>query len=389
MLMSSLYGKKIALISTVPYFMVSQLSYQIRKFASLGIHVTIITSPGEELFQLPKHEHIRLIETNIPRKLALWGDLKAAWNLYRIFKREKFDILHSFTPKAGLLCAMSGFLAEIPLRFHTFTGQAWVTRQGVMRSVMRFSDWCISLLMTHCYADSQSQRDFLIAEHLATHHNISVIGEGALGGVDLERFSLKHYSEDVKQKYKAELGIADASCIYIYIGRLTVDKGLYELLDAFSLLQQESPQVHLLLVGPTDSDGQGVLLQAKKQKHVHCLGYQQNPEKFLCISDVFCLPSYREGFGTVVIEAGAMGVPCVGTKIPGLVDAILDGETGILVPVRDSEALHGAMNKLMYDKDLREAMGSAAHMRATQYFDSNLITQAWINEYMLQSENKL
>jgi len=382
MSIQKLKNKKIVLVSTVPYFMVSQLSSQIQSFASLGMQVTIITSSGEELSKLPRDHRIRVITTDIPRKLEVWGDVKALWNLYRILKRESFDILHSFTPKAGLLCAIAGWVARIPLRFHTFTGQPWVTRKGLMRSVMRFSDRLIVQLMRHCYADSRSQCDFLIAEGIGNANELSVMGHGSLGGVDTQRFSSEHWSEKMKYECKKNVGVDKASFIFTYIGRITVDKGISELLDAFEDLKTACPQAHLLLIGPVDDDGKGILERAEKQANVHCLGYQETPECLLSMTDVLCLPSYREGFGTVVIEAAAMGVPCIGTKIPGLIDAIDDGTTGMLVPVKDSEALYKGMCRLMNDENLCKKMGEAARTRVVNLYDAKIVHSEWVSEYV-------
>ncbi len=380
-MINKLKGKRIALISTVPYFMVSQLSSQIQCFASLGMHVTVITSSGEELSELPKDDHIRVMIIDIPRKLNPLSDFVALLKLMHIFNTESFDILHSFTPKAGLLCAIAGWAARIPLRFHTFTGQPWVTRKGLMRSVMRFSDRLIVQLMRHCYADSRSQCDFLIAEGIGNANELSVMGHGSLGGVDTQRFSSEHWSEKMKCECKRNVGVDKVSFIFTYIGRITVDKGISELLDAFEGLKIACPQAHLLLIGPVD-DGKDVLERAERQENVHCLGYQETPECFLSITDVLCLPSYREGFGTVVIEAAAMGVPCIGTKIPGLIDAIDDGMTGMLVPVKDSEALYKGMCRLMNDENLCKKMGEAARTRVVNLYDAKIVHSEWVSEYV-------
>ena len=382
MSLQKLKNKRIVLVSTVPYFMVAQLSSQIQYFVSVGMDITVITSEGEELLELFKGERLHVITINIPRKLEPWGDFKALCKLIRIFRQESFDILHSFTPKAGLLCAVAGWVAKIPLRFHTFTGQAWVTRKGFMRYIMRASDRLIVRLMRHCYADSQSQCDFLIAEGIGNINRLSVIGHGSLGGVDTQRFSRFSVAESMNRRCQDDLNVADASCIYVYIGRMTVDKGLAELLSAFEHLYGDDPKVHLLLIGPVDDDGKQLMEQAKQQPHVHCLGYQEKPEFFLCIADVLCLPSYREGFGTVVIEAAAMGVPCIGSHIPGLVDAVEDDVTGILTPMKDGESLYKAMWELLHDESLRKRMGEAAHIRAVNLYDSKLISALWKSEYI-------
>jgi len=380
--MQLLKGKKITFIATVPYFMVSQLSVQLHYFASLGMQVTVITSSGIELLEVCKHANIRIIEMKIPRKLEGWNDIKALWQLFRTFRHESFDILHSFTPKGGLLASIAGWTARIPWRFHTFTGQAWVTRHGLMRFMMRASDRCIVSLMHHCYTDSHSQRDFLVAEGIGNLESLSVMGHGSLGGVDTQRFSRSSLTESDILKCKADLCVSDASCIYIYIGRMTVDKGLGELLSAFERLYHDDSNAHLLLVGPVDNDGKELMQVARQQKNVHCLGYQKEPERFLSIADVFCLPSYREGFGTVVIEAAAMGLPGIGSYIPGLVDAIENGVTGILVPAKDYQSLYEAMQRLLIDEGLRERMGEAAHLRAINWYDSKLMCESWKREYI-------
>lgn len=375
-----LCGKHIALVSTVPYFMVSQLTTQIQYLLARGMCVTLITSPGEALAELPAHEALNVITMDIPRKQAPWRDLKALIRLSLIFRRGNFCIVHSTTPKAGLLCAIAGKLAGIPVRLHTFTGQAWVTRKGLMRWVMRFADKVIVQLMTHCYADSPSQRDFLVEEGFAQAGAISVIGHGSLAGVDMQRFSpsMKRHADELRQELKLEAG----AFVIIYIGRITRDKGLYECLDAFAQLQAAHPQAILLLLGPVD-DGSGVdiLHKARDMPGVNCLGYQAEPERFLAISDVLCLPSYREGFGTVVIEAAAMAVPCVGTCIAGLVDAIEDGVSGLLVPARDSEALHDALEVLLLQSDLRIQLGKQAYERCRQFFASEQISKKLVQEY--------
>jgi len=379
--MDTLKGKKIVLVSTVPYFMLSQLSSKIQYFSSLGMQVTVITSLGEELQQLPKGENIRVITVDIPRKLEIWGDVKAVFGLYQVFRQEKFDILHSFTPKAGLLCAIAASLSKIQWRFHTFTGQAWVTQKGFMRSIMRLSDRLIIRLMSYCYADSPSQRSFLVKEGIGSEHSIGVMGYGSLGGVDTHRFSPACLSEDEKHKQKEKLGIAESSCIYVYVGRITFDKGVNELLEAFKKVQNVNGGTSLLLVGPVDDDGHELYERAMKQKNVHYLGYQNNVEQFFAVSDVLCLPSYREGFGTVVVEAAAMEVPCVGTDIPGLIDAIDDSVTGVLVPVNDIESLSKAMAFLAEDKKGRERMGKAARRRVINKFDVEFINLIWAKEY--------
>jgi len=380
---NQLRGRRIVLVSTVPYFMVSQLSAQIQFLRSLGMQVTLITSPGKELETLPPGDDLTVITMDIPRKQQPWRDLKVLMRLFSAFRRGKFSIVHSTTPKAGLLCAIAGKLAGMPVRLHTFTGQAWLTRQGLMRSIMRISDRLIVNLSTHCYADSPSQRQFLIDEGIATSHRISVNGKGSLAGVDLQRFSADLQTDEDKSNARAQAGITKDAFVLTYIGRITRDKGLFELLAAVEKLLSQCPDVVLLLLGPIDDEaGREIIRRAEKMTHVQYLGFQAEPEHFLAITDVLCLPSYREGFGTVVIEAAAMGVPCVGSKISGLVDAIEDEVSGLLVPARDEEAFYCALKRLWQDRELLDRLAVQARKRCNREFASTQMSERVACEYV-------
>jgi len=373
-------SKRIAFVSTVPYFLVAQLGSQIRFLLEHGIYVTVITSSGKELVELPKHENLCIITISIPRKISPLQDIKSLFSLFLFFRSHHIDLLHSTTPKAGLLCAIAGWSTGVQIRLHTFTGQPWAIRKGLMRAVMRASDRVIVSLMTHCYADSPSQRDFLIQQGIASPDDLSVIGHGSLGGVDIKRFSRERWSSEQCLAIRRELSIPDDSFVIVYIGRITADKGIHELLMAFDTFQQ-SRNAHLLLIGPPDEDGVGLLEQADTRHNVSCLGYQSEPERFLAIADILCLPSYREGFGTVVIEAASMGVPTVGTKIPGLVDAVEDGVTGRLVQVRDIDSLRRSFVQLADDRKGRLRLGAQARERAHRLFAADVVGAALLTEY--------
>jgi glycosyltransferase involved in cell wall biosynthesis len=365
-----LYGKHIALVSTVPYFMVSQLSAHIRYLLSLGMQVTLITSPGEELKQLQAVDDLTVITMNIPRKLEPWRDLNALFKLFLIFRKSSFDILHSTTPKAGLLCALAARMAKVPVRLHTFTGQIWTTRSGFTKSMLQFMDKIIVRLNTHCYTDSYSQLKLLVETGIATDNCISSYGSGSLAGVDLERFSPNRFSEYERTKLRNIIGLTEGAIVFTFVGRITRDKGVYELLSAFESIYAKYPKAELLMLGPVDDESGATFLDTiEAEKNIHRLGYVSQPEEYLAISDVLCLPSYREGFGTVVIEAAAMGVPAIGTNISGLVDAIADGETGLLVPPRDIKSLAQAMETLVCDPGLLQQMKKAAKERCARELD--------------------
>jgi glycosyltransferase involved in cell wall biosynthesis len=257
---------------------------------------------------------------------------------------------------------------------------------GPLRWFCRFADKLIGILNVRCYADSKSQCQFLINERIISSSKIGVIGHGSLSGVDLNRFNPERWSSFEKQQLRQRLSISHDSKVLIFIGRITRDKGVLELISAFHKLLHLNYDVELLLVGPFDQECGGVssidFVDKDPCKRIHYLGYTECPEYYLSISDIFCLPSYREGFGTTVIEAAAMSIPTVGTYINGLVDAVVDNETGILVPSYNDEALLNAIKKLLDDPNLLQLMGRAAKQRCVQLFDANVVNKDLVKEYV-------
>ncbi len=381
-----LNGLKICRIATVPYFMVSQLKSQAEYLRDLGMHVVLVSSEGSEWSKISVGKGLSVKIINIPRSLAPLQDFIALLRLVFFFSRQHFDIVHSTTPKAGLLAAIAGFITGTPIRLHTFTGQPWVSLKGVMRWASRAADKLLGVLNTKCYADSISQAEFLAAEGIVSIENIAVIGQGSLAGVDIARFNPDCWPIPRKIAVRKTLGIDASSRILIFVGRISPDKGISELIAAFKKLLKLGYDIDLLLVGPQDRDCGGsssIDLKEEGQCHrIHYTGYTECPEQYLAVADVFCLPSYREGFGTVVIEAAAMGLPTVGTAIYGLTDAVVDGVTGILVPPRNESALFEALKNLLDHPDKLQAMGAAAKARCLKYFDSGVVNGNVAREYL-------
>jgi glycosyltransferase involved in cell wall biosynthesis len=253
------------------------------------------------------------------------------------------------------------------------------------RFISRTADCTIGLFNTRCYAYSRSQMRFLIREGRVDENKIAMIGENSLSGVDLNRFNPQRWTSDEKQKIRKELSVSATSKVIVFVGRIAKDKGITELIGAFESLVRQGYNLDLVLVGPFDQErgGDATISASELRRHarVHLTGYTASPEYYLSIADIFCLPSYREGFGTVVIEAAAMGLPAVGTHINGLIDAIVDGETGILVPPGDETALTGALQRLLDEPDLLLKMGQNARRRCIQHFSAEIINHALAAEY--------
>jgi len=374
-------GIKIARVSTVVFFIDTQLHVQITKTVEAGASVTIVASEQEMDRTISDSCYVSL---DIPRKIHLLRDVVALFKLWYFFRKSKFDIIHSTTPKAGLLCALAGFLARVPIRIHTFTGQPWVGLTGMKRWVSKTSDKIILLLNTRCYTDSFSQRNFLVESGIAQVDKVGVLGSGSLAGVDLQRFNASRFNSEDKYDLKMLLGIPNESKVLLFVGRVTKDKGVAELLAAFSHLVTQGINSYLILLGPFEDDASMLLdtVVTKVKEKIITPGFTHEPERFMALADVLILPSYREGFGTVIIEAAAMRVPSIGTKIYGLSDAIVDGLTGVLVPIKNIDRLSLAMKELLENDSLRIKLGENALNRVVNEFSDTTMSDLVIDEYV-------
>ncbi len=311
--------------------------------------------------------HVPLVREISPLK-----DLQALWALFRIFRRYRFDVVHSVTPKAGLLAMLAAWLAGVPIRIHWFTGQVWVTRTGLARIALKSADRLIVAMASHLLADSPSQRDFLVSESVCRPGVMEVIGDGSICGVDGARFSPNAL---VRQRVREQLGVSFDGSLVLFLGRLNVDKGIREMAQAMRMLDSYFPRAHWLVVGP-DEGGQVDYVRSLAGclgERLHFIGFTREPELYMAAADVFCLPSYREGFGSSVLEAAAVGVPSVASRIYGLSDAVEDGVTGVLVTPGDAQALAVALSGLLGNRELRQRMGNAARTRALRLFSSERV----------------
>ena len=376
---------KLCRVVTVPQTFQTLLLEQLRCIVAHDIELTLVSSPGPELNGLAREVGARALGISMERQPAPLADLCSLFKAVRLLSQNRFDIVHSSTPKAGFITALAGILARVPVRVHTFTGQPWVELAGLKRRIAKECDRITAKLATQCYADSPSQRDFLIAEGFMAPGKIAVIGAGSISGVDLQRFSLATWGGNTARQTRRELGIPSEALVVVFVGRVTKDKGIVELMAAFEILAGANPTVHLLLVGPFEPERDPLpaetLEQIKNHPRVHRVGFSATPEKFLAAADIFCLPSYREGFGSVVVEAAAMELPAVVARVTGLVDAIVEGVTGLIVPPKNVECLAEALRVLTASKELRQSLGQAARQRVVRSFDARVINEAVVAEY--------
>lgn len=372
---------RVARVATVPFFLDHQLRQQMEHLLARGFHVSAVTSSTGDWSGLQQVDNLQCIKLDIAREPAPFKDIVSLFRLYRLFKSQDFHIVHSTTPKAGLLCALAAWFARTPVRLHTFTGQTWINKKGLARWVLRFLDRCIVWLNTQCYSDSESQRQYLIREGVGNKTSIKVLGKGSLAGVDLKRFNHQVWLSEEKN-IQNELGISNDSFVIIFIGRLSREKGIFELVEAFQSLKKKYNKLDLVLIGPCEE----LLVEEKLEQWslisgLHYIGATNTPERYLSISHLLCLPSYREGFGTVVIEAAAMEVPTLGTKITGLCDAIEDGVTGILAEPENVLALQSSLEGLIEERSFCKYLGIQAFKRCQRDFDAINISDLVAEKY--------
>lgn len=320
----------------------------------------------------------RLERLAIERKAAPAADLRALLALRRILRDGRFDGMVSLAPKAGLLGAIAARQAGVPFRCHVFQGEVWATSRGAARSLLRGLDRIVARLSTHLLVISESERKFLEREGVVAPGEATLIAGGSLAGVDLDRF---RPDAQARAAVREGLGWSASDFVVLFLGRMTRDKGLLQLASAFATLASERADARLLFVGP-DEGGLTSELKRAARPHAARMGFvplNDEPERYLAAADVVALPSFREGFGNVLIEAGATGVPVVASRIYGIEDAVVEGVTGLLHPAGDVPAIAGHLATLAHDAALRERLGRAGMERARALFDRRRSEAFWLD----------
>jgi glycosyltransferase involved in cell wall biosynthesis len=377
--------KKICIVATIANPLMVFMKPHILMLAKY-YDVTLIANADKQEVQDLLGEHVCFVSINIARKVSLWQDVTGLFALYRVFRQERFDVVHTLMPKTALLGMVAAFFARVPVRIHSFTGQVWANKTGIARWGLKALDRLSAMCATALLTDSFSQRQFLIDERVVKENKITVLGNGSVCGVDIERF---RPNLDVRQETRVRLGIPESAIIYLFLGRLNPDKGVQDLAQAFSELSNKMPEAHLLIVGP-DEGGMDVKLDEILKKctnQCHRVGFTNKPEEYMACADIFCLPSYREGFGSVVIEAAAIGLPSIASRIYGLIDAVEHEVTGILHPPKDINAIKLALLRLTQDKNLRERMSSRAIVRTKEQFSTNMVVSEMLKYYQTLLNN--
>lgn len=329
--------------------------------------VQLLSSPGEKIVSLSNQYNIKRHCINIERHISLINDVKSLFRIIKVFRKEKPYMVHSMTPKAGMLCMLAAWITRVPRRVHTFTGLVWPTSTGLKRRILMATDWLTCACTTHIIPEGRGVMNDL--QNHITKKPMKVLGYGNVRGVDMEKFSRRTEVEDMTKKMKQE-GIFT----FIFVGRIVGDKGVNELVSAFAELHKKYEKTRLLLIGNFEQHLDP--LQAKtlnvidKHTSIESLGPKYGDEllAYYAASDCFVFPSYREGFPNTVMEAGAMGLPSIVTDINGSREIIIDGKNGVIIPSKDVEALYHAMEEMITNSDkTKEYADNAREMIASRF----------------------
>jgi glycosyltransferase involved in cell wall biosynthesis len=374
--------KKIIRITTVPVSLKVLLKGQLN-FINSYFEVIAISSPGAELIEVEKVEKIRVYSVKMTRTISPLKDILSIIKLYLILKKEKPLIVHTHTPKAGLVGITAAFLAGVPNRIHTVAGLPLMETKGIKRLILLSVEKFIYRLSNLVLPNSYGLRDFIIDNNLTSARKLNVLGYGSSNGIDLDYFQtndlIKSQLNDLTEKYRLE-----SRFIFLFIGRMVSHKGINELVSAFIKINIKYPQTLLLLVGGFESNldplSSDTIMNLNHPSIIH-VGHQNDVRMYLEVSDVFVFPSYREGFPNVVLQACAFNLPCIVTNITGSNEIIKNNENGIVVLPKDEGGLVNAMGLLYSDLELRLRLGKFNRMKIEKEYDQKYVWNQLLSLY--------
>ena len=353
---------RLCILATVPISIISFYGEQLDFLADSGFSVTVITSPDKSGNLANKYKRVHFEFIPMTRKITPVKDILVFFRILSLMVSRKFDIVQFSSPKAASIGALASFLCRVPVRLYLMWGIYYSGQTGIKRRLLKACEKVICCLCTHIAPDSLGNRDFAVEEGLCAADKISVIGKGSANGIDLSRYAAggKEFNKD---RLRAALSIPSTADVLVFVGRLRKDKGVNELIYAFLRLVTQFDNLYLVMIGPDEISRQplDVVVQAaiNLDPRIKYFGFQRNVEQYLAIGDIFVLPSYREGFGLVNLEASAMGLPVVSTDIPGPRDSVKNKITGLLVTVGSVTDLEAAIRRLLLNSVLRGNLGNA------------------------------
>lgn len=371
---------KIIRASTVPLSLKVFCNGMLRELSE-KYEVIGLSSPGKELDEVEEREGVKVIAVPMERHISIIKDCLSLWRVYRVLRNEKPAMVHSMTPKAGMICMVASWIARVPIRVHTFTGLVFPTSTGLKRRILMATDWLTCACATHIIPEGEGVKNDLLNNGI-TKKPLKVLGYGNVRGVDMEKYSRRPEVMNIAQG----LHVAD-SFTFLFVGRVVKDKGINELCAAFERLHKDYSQTRLILVGPYEDNLDPISEESRKiineNDAIETVGAKSGDEllAYYAASDCFVMPSYREGFPNTVLEAGAMGLPSIVTDINGSREIIKDGVNGMIVPPCKAEALYNAMKAMLYSRIDRERMAGNSRKMIADRFDQGFVRKCLYDFY--------
>ena len=376
--------KKLIRITTVPLSLDKLLSGQL-KYMNSFFDVTAIASEKEYLEKIGERENVSIFHLEMSRKITPISDIKAVIKLYFFLKKEKAFIVHTHTPKAGIVGMLAAKLAGVPNRFHTVAGLPLLESVGLKRKLLDFVERLTYSCATKVYPNSIGLLEIIKNNQYCPIDKLKVLANGSSNGINTTFFSPEEFSDDKKNELKNKLNIKNDDFVFVFVGRIVADKGINELMIAFDEFSKKNLNVKLLLVGPFETEldplEDSTLEIISNNSSVISVGYQNDVRPYFAISTVLVFPSYREGFPNVVMQAGAMGLPCIVSNINGCNEIIMEKHNGLIIPVKNSNAILEAFSVLYNDSLLFQQLKLNARSSIVSRYEQNVVWEALLNEY--------
>lgn len=374
---------KLIRITTVPISLKILLQDQLR-FMNQFFEVIAVSSKGKELDEVENTEGVRTIELEMSREITPLKDLLSLLKMIRLLYKEKPQIVHTHTPKAGIVGMLAAWITRVPHRLHTVAGLPVMEAEGKKKKILLWVEKITYACATHVYPNSLGLKRYILEQKLTPENKLKVIGYGSSNGIDTTYFDrtpeVMRKSKEIKEHHRLENNI-----VFCFVGRVVKDKGIDELLYAFDKLSNEVDHVRLMIVGkmeenldPISSESYAIL---SNNKHIIQAGFQKDIRPYLASSDIFVLPTYREGFPNVVLQAASMGLPCIVTDINGCNEIVTDRENGLLIPPKNEDALYGAMKSIVQDKKMIAKFGSNSRDDIIRKYERRQFFQFLLDEY--------
>lgn len=370
--------KKVFRISTVPLSLNSLLKGQL-KMLNEHYEIVGVSSPGSELEEVHQREGIRVIALPMERHISLVKDFISLIRMILLFLKEQPDMVHSLTPKAGLISMLAGWIIGVPVRMHTFTGLVFPTATGFKQKLLIWMDRLTCACATHINPEGNGVKQDLMRYQI-TKKTLKIIANGNINGINLDYFQKSPEIMQVAEAYRKE-GVFT----FCFVGRMVRDKGINELVSAFVRLQEKYASTRLILVGPFERNLDPVSPETEKQifgnPAIEFMDFQKDIRPFLAVSDTLVFPSYREGFPNVVLQAGAMGLPAIVTNINGSNEIIEPGKNGVIIESQNEEQLYLAMENFVLEQDKVRMMAQNCRTIIAEKFDQRIVWAALLEEY--------